>query len=125
MDTLDTGYLGYLCIADTAVLQIQAKIKYCICIHGYVRIHVPPGTGRRSGAAVDGRHVRCTVSEELCAAADAMRMGARGGPMQEGIRAGCGGRRCGASDGVPADALPLRCARRTRDEAVKHTKSTL
>ena len=43
MDTLDTGYLGYLCIADTAVLQIQAKIKYCICIHGYVRIHVPPG----------------------------------------------------------------------------------
>ena len=42
------GYFGYrilriLCIADTAVLQIQAKIKYCICIHGYVRIHVPPG----------------------------------------------------------------------------------
>ena len=50
------------------------------------------GTGRRSGAAVDGRHVRCTVSEELCAAADAMRMVARGGPMQEGSRAGCGKR---------------------------------
>ena len=46
MDTLDTGYLGYLCIADTAVLQIQANIKYCICIHGYVRIHVPPGDGK-------------------------------------------------------------------------------
>ena len=44
MDTLDTGYLGYYSITHTAVCAILAKIQYCNAIHGYQRIHVPPGS---------------------------------------------------------------------------------
>jgi len=62
----DTGYSGYNCIADTAVLHIQHIPLYCevLRIHGYLGMHYTYGHMQRGCAARAAQRRGCL--KRLC-----------------------------------------------------------